>query len=429
MRNEKSNNLLRVEKNFHLRQNSLSSEEKSDLGHLNIPYSSIKYIKKKRGLFSLFRKENQFKDINDSSFNNVPTSVLELDIKLIPNAKDINLEYKKTKSEKKTKFNIIKTSSIKPSNKRDYAKNIKIDIYNQYLTPDNNISNNIDINNKLVILRRHMLNTYYLEHLSKLKNKEIQTNQSKKLYVEIEDDLKVNQKFGEDMLYNVESMIKSVKLGQNSFIKKLVFKEIKPNQFFHDILNKIYRRVQYIKENNQLLSVDLVLNLIYDEVKKIKSNHKEEFKIKNTQDSNLKTVDDFKSSPIFKRKSHDDEMKEEIDKDKIYKKQVNNGLNLIKSKNISNLPKKFDDSISNQIYTQNINKNENSLENYLSKKIEEFIVNKEEISMKNIYKKQESLENELSRNVGSFKEINHEIQFKKSDENENFISNSSKNKV
>ena len=71
-----------------------------------------------------------------------------------------------------------------------------------------------------------MLNTYYLEHLSKLKNKEIQTNQSKKLYVEIEDDLKVNQKFGEDMLYNVESMIKSVKLGQDSFIKKLLFKEM-----------------------------------------------------------------------------------------------------------------------------------------------------------------------------------------------------------
>ena len=253
------------------------------------PFMTIKYKKKHRTLLSVFNKNNSdnvFTKI-DSNDNNREFN-LNVDVKPIINAKNLNIEFKKYLPLKKEKIDIPnkKLEFNFPKINKEYLEKVRITEY--YIKPSDITKDPYDINKHLIILRNHMLHTFYLEQMSKICGNKNNSLHLKDTFIvdDIEEDLKTFPYFKESMLNNVEGLLRSV--GTNSCIsyqaKKPIFKEAKTNEFFYKVLDKICKKVIYLKENNHQIGYDTVFNLMYEEIQIIKnklSNSEETKKIEN----------------------------------------------------------------------------------------------------------------------------------------------------
>ena len=265
----------------------------------NINYPSLEYKKRPNNFSKTSFPKITNDDIDDSRS---PYPEFKLEGNRIPNAKMLNNEFKK-KMHEKTIRKIEEAQQTSFDNRQNTQKNnltnniykVNTNCHNQVINFDTNPFKEENLKDHLIILRRYSIYTFDIIQ-SMIKKRHKITNNSvllqnedkskHKFYsLEKQNYVKNNHKFMKfqnmknEFHEAIESTAKAVMDAVNERrktniqqIKTYTFKEKGINQFFDHLLERVYRKVNYISEKNNPLCQDYVVNLIQNEVISITEN-------------------------------------------------------------------------------------------------------------------------------------------------------------
>lgn len=226
--------------------------------------------------FSVYQKFNEclYND-NDKHINNFPH--LRVDSCKIRDPKKLNNTFKKEIPIKVIGRNRSdKIISVIPSQPFHSDKKINTNLHNHYLgfdstnkSPQKDVikeENQYDsIKGNLIVYRRFSL--YLSDLLKKNNDKNISNPIKTKCFQDVGNEAKLSiEEFQKMIEVNANKVLETIQKKEKFTFKYYRIKEAKVNSFFEEILDKIYRKIYVLNEENSILRRDYIINLIYSEI-------------------------------------------------------------------------------------------------------------------------------------------------------------------
>lgn len=231
----------------------------------NQPLDIIKYQRRKGP--KLYKYVNNNGEQKAELFSSLLNEEKELKIntKYIENIKDFETNFKPNFKNTKLSLESNKLNKMNETYRRKEKKIFHSENQLHFNFLDTEFLNNHE--NDMLVIRKYMLNLYSLNKNKVKKSESI--NKKSNLFI-----------FDEDDLYNnTEKCVKKIcefiedNHYQNKKIQKICFfKEIELNNSFASILDKIFRNITFMKENNVEISKKLIRNLLISEIREKNKN-------------------------------------------------------------------------------------------------------------------------------------------------------------
>ena len=291
--------------NFYFSKNDdMSKTTNLLLQSTNLKYPSLEYKKRPNN----FSKTKSLPKLNfNFEDSRSPYPEFKLEGSHIANAKMLNDEFRKKLHNKKSR-KVEEAQQTSFDNRLNVMRNnlsqnnmkMNSNCHEQVLNFDNKSITDDTLKEHLIVFRRYSLHTFYmLQNIMNKKNSGFNNstlgenrNVSKsmdqffnleklnhyktqpKFTLRNQNDIK--DQFHEAVESSSKAVLDAVKMRRKnnsiSSVKTNTFKEKQVNQFFNDVLEKVFRKVNYISEKNSPKCQDYVVNLIHQEVINITKN-------------------------------------------------------------------------------------------------------------------------------------------------------------
>jgi hypothetical protein len=318
----------------------LKNDEHNKTSNLKrtLPSFSLEYKKRKQNYkikSSIFKLEQSDLSHNKSSFPDI-----KVEVNRIQNVRALNDEFTKKIYQKRkkriqneegqqTSFD-IRLNLLNKNMLSEKACRLNNNIHNQVLNFDNT-SDDI-LKQQLIILRRYSVYTFEMiknaldrknrsgnvspntekrqlsKSLDTFFQRHIHTNSIPTINITNSSDIK--QEIRQALLPTENAILEAVderrKKASNNVEKVYTLKEKEVNPYFDNVLEKVFRKVNYITEKNNPICEDYVLNLVHEEIVNITQNIENLIKspafIKNfTKKNDIDLIENNKILPFIKQ--------------------------------------------------------------------------------------------------------------------------------